>query len=109
METPVPKENAMHRGYRYLASFFLTAALAAPVAMMASASPQDNRSQEQRQRENNRRYYDRTHKDYHSWDDNEGRAYQRYQSEHHERRDFNRLNRRQQTSYWNWRHSHPDN
>jgi hypothetical protein len=99
----------MHRGYRYLVSFFLTAALTAPVAMMASTSPQDDRRQEERQRENNRRYYDRTHKDYHRWDDNEGRAYQRYQSERHERRDFDRLNRRRQSDYWNWRHEHPDN
>jgi hypothetical protein len=98
----------MHRGYRVLVSFFLTTALAAPIAMMASSNPQDDKRQEERQRENNRRYYDRTHKDYHTWDDNEGRAYQRYQSEHHQTRDFHRLSRRQQTAYWNWRHSHPD-
>ena len=104
----------MHRGYRYLTSLFLTAALAAPVAMMAAAGPQDNRdrenrNQENRQNQNTRRYYDRNHRDYHTWDDNEGRAYQRYQTDHRERRDFNRLNRRQQTVYWSWRHNNPDN
>ena len=31
----------MHRGYRFLSSVFLTVALAAPVAVMAAASPQD--------------------------------------------------------------------
>jgi hypothetical protein len=102
----------MHRGYRYFSSLLLTAALSAPLAMMA-ASPQEdrgreNKNQENRQNQNNRRYYDRSHKDYHTWDDNEGRAYQRYQTDHHQTRDFNRLNRRQQTRYWGWRHNNPD-
>jgi Ni/Co efflux regulator RcnB len=98
----------MHRGYRFLSSLLLTAALAAPVAMMAAASPQDDhRKQENRQRQNNRRYYDRQHKDYHTWDSNEGRAYQRYQTERHQRRAYVQLNSRQQTTYWNWRHSNP--
>jgi hypothetical protein len=105
----------MHRGYRYLRSLFLTAALAAPVAMMAAASPQDNRNegnkgnQENRQGENSKRYYDKGHKDYHNWDSNEDHAYQRYQTEHHEKRAFVQLSTRQQTVYWNWRHSNPDN
>jgi Ni/Co efflux regulator RcnB len=108
----------MHRGYRYLSSLFLTAALAAPVALMAAASPQDNRNQENRQgennkenrqRENNKRYYDKSHKDYHTWDSNEDRSYQRYQTERHQKRAFVQLSTRQQTVYWNWRHSNPDN
>jgi hypothetical protein len=105
----------MHRGYRYLSSLVLTAALAAPVAMMAAASPQDNRnqqdnkSQENRQSQNNKRYYDKGHKDYHTWNNNEDQAYQRYQTQHHQKRSFAQLNKRQQTSYWNWRHSNPDN
>ena len=104
----------MHRGYRYLGSIFLTAALAAPVPTMAAASPQDDRNQENRQQkngqnENNRRYYDRGHKDYHNWDSNEDRQYQRYQAEHHQRRAFVQLNRRQQSVYWSWRHNNPDN
>jgi hypothetical protein len=103
------KENDMHRGYRYLSSLLLTAALAAPVAMMAAASPQDNSKQENRQGENNKRYYDKGHKDYHTWDSNEDRAYQRYQTEHHQKRAFVQLSSQQQTVYWNWRHSNPDN
>ncbi len=100
----------MHRGYRYLTSLFLTAALAAPIAMMGAISPQDNRSQEERRRDNdNKRYYDRTHKDYHQWDGNEDRAYQRYQTEHHQTRTFIQLNTRQQGVYWSWRHNNPDN
>jgi hypothetical protein len=103
------KENDMHRGYRYLSSLILTATLAAPVAMMAAASPQDRKDQENRQGENNKRYYDKGHKDYHNWDSNEDQAYQRYQTEHHEKRAFVQLNTRQQSVYWKWRHTNPDN
>jgi hypothetical protein len=98
----------MHRGYRYLSSLLLTAALAAPVAMMAAASPQENRNEENRQGENNKRYYDKGHKDYHTWDNNEDRAYRRYQTEHHEKRAFAQLSSQQQTGYWNWRHNNPN-
>ena len=98
----------MHRGNRFLSSLFLTAALAAPLATMAAASPQDNRTPEKREDRNNKRYYDKGHKDYHNWDGNEDRAYLRYQNEHHETHAFVELNGRQQTVYWNWRHSHPD-
>ena len=103
----------MHR-YKYLSSLFLTAALAVPVAMMAATNPQDDRNQEDRNREgrqgeNNKRYYDKGHKDYHTWDGNEDRSYQRYQTEHHQNRAFIELNTRQQRGYWNWRHSNPDN
>ncbi|PYX59096.1 MAG: hypothetical protein DMG76_06730 [Acidobacteria bacterium] len=86
-----PKETDVHRGYRYLSSLLLTAALAAPVAMMAAASPRDDRNHENRPNENNKRYYDKGHKDYHNWDANEDRSYQRYQTEHHQRRAFVQL------------------
>ena len=98
----------MHRGYRYLSSLILTATLAAPVAMMAAASPQDKKDQENRQGENNKRYYDKGHKDYHTWDSNEDRAYERYQTDHHQKQAFVQLNSGQQTAYWNWRHNNPD-
>jgi hypothetical protein len=104
------KENDVYSGFRYLSSFLLTAALAAPVAMMAAASPQDrdDRNQENRHSENNKRYYDKGHKDYHTWDGNEDRSYQRYQTEHHQKRAFVQLSNRQQGAYWSWRHSNPD-
>jgi len=70
---------------------------------------QGDRNQENRQGEINKRYYDKGHKDYHTWDGNEDRSYQRYQTEHHQRRAFVQLNTRQQNGYWNWRHSNPDN
>jgi hypothetical protein len=102
------KENDMQRKYRYLGSLLLTAALAAPVAMMAAAGPQDDRKEENRQGENSKRYYDKGHKDYHTWDSNEDRSYQRYQTEHHQKRAFIQLNTRQQAVYWSWRHDNPD-
>jgi hypothetical protein len=84
--------------------------LATPVAMMAAASPQEDRNHDNRQGDdNNKRYYDKQHKDYHTWDNNEDHAYQRYQTEHHQSRAFVQLNTRQQSGYWNWRHSNPDN
>jgi hypothetical protein len=97
----------MYSGYRYLTSLVLTAALAAPVAMMAAASTQDRDDKNQGQHEN-KRYYDKNHKDYHTWDSNEDHAYQRYQTEHHETRAFVKLNTRQKTVYWGWRHENPD-
>jgi hypothetical protein len=103
----------MHRGYRFLSSMLLTAALAGPVAMMAVASSQDDHDQgnkhEDRQNDNSKRYYDKSHKDYHTWDNNEDSAYQRYQTQHHEKRAFVQLNTKQQTVYWSWRHNNPDN
>jgi hypothetical protein len=104
------KETDMHRGYRFLSSLLLTAVFTAPLAMTAAARPQDDRDrkEENRQGENHKRYYDKHHKDYHTWDGNEDRAYQRYQAERHERHAFIELNTRQQTVYWTWRHSNPD-
>jgi Ni/Co efflux regulator RcnB len=103
----------MHRGYRFLSSMLLTAALAGPVAMTAVASSQDDHNQgnkqENRQNDNSKRYYDKSHKDYHTWDSNEDSAYQRYQTQHHEKRAFVQLSTRKQTTYWSWRHNNPDN
>ena len=53
----------MHRGNKLLASLFMSAALAAPIAVNAAARPQDDRDHERQERE--RRVYDREHRDYH--------------------------------------------
>ena len=100
------EENNVNRGSRFLSSLFLTAALATPMAMMAAAIPQDDQHHEDKQ--DHKRYYDKQHKDYHTWDDNEDHFYQRYQTEHHEKRAFIELNTRQQGVYWTWRHNNPD-
>jgi hypothetical protein len=87
--------------HRYISSVLLTAALAAPVAIMAAAAPQEANVQV--------RVYDRDHKDYHNWDDNENRAWGQYLTENHrESHEFAKANRKEQSRYWNWRHSHPD-
>lgn len=60
----------MHRPHRFLASLFMTAALAAPVSIMALPVPQEAGVQV--------RVHDKGHKDYHNWDDNENRAWGQY-------------------------------
>jgi hypothetical protein len=99
----------MHRVHRYVSSLFLAAALVAPMAITAHARRQDDRRQEERRQDNNVRYYDRDHHDYHTWDNREDRAYRNYLVEQHRGyRSFTRTNHRVQRNYWNWRHSHPD-
>jgi hypothetical protein len=89
----------MRRVHRYIASFLLTAAIAAPVSIIAAPVPEGVTV----------RVYDKDHKDYHNWDDNENRAWGRYQTENHEKsREFSKANKKEQSQYWNWRHDHPD-
>jgi hypothetical protein len=104
------EEDDMQRGYQYLFSFFvLSAALAAPSAMNARAKPQDNGRQEEHRRDDNNRFYDRQHKDYHNWNDNEDRSFRVYLGERHrEYHPFVELKVKEQSAYWKWRHRHPD-
>ena len=89
----------MQRAHRYVASLFLTAALAAPVSMMAAPAPQAVQV----------RVYDRDHHDYHNWDDHERHAWGVSLSDNHRHdHEYAHANRREQRGYWNWRHSHPD-
>jgi hypothetical protein len=86
---------------RYISSLFLTAAIAAPTAIMAHPRPQEGSVQV--------RIYDRDHRDYHDWDDHEDRAYRRYlTAQHRTYREYHRQHHREQRHYWNWRHTHPD-
>ena len=70
----------VHHNYRFLFStLFLTAALAVPTAMNAASKPQDNGRQEEHHRDDDHnRIYDRDHRDYHNWNDNEDRSYRVY-------------------------------
>jgi hypothetical protein len=97
----------LQRIHRYLATLLLGAAMIAPMAITASPNPQDR--EERRERE--QRYYDRTHRDYHVWNDREDGAFRRWANERHYQtnRQFARMKRRQQSEYWRWRHEHPDN
>ena len=91
----------MHLAHRFLGSLLLTAALAAPVAMIAAPAPQRVGVQ--------LRIYDRHHKDYHNWDDREESSYRRYLAEQRQSyRVYARQHRRDQDRYWEWRHAHPD-
>jgi hypothetical protein len=89
----------MKRTGLFIAGVFLTAALVAPMATRTSATPQVVSV----------RVYDRDHKDYHDWDDNEIRYYGMYRHDHPEFNvEFSKTSRRQQRAYWNWRHEHHD-
>jgi hypothetical protein len=100
-EIPNLEKNNMNVSRRYLSPLFLAAALVAPVAIVAVPVPQDAKVQV--------RVYDKDHKDYHDWNDNENRAWGQYQTENHQKSyEFSRANNKQQSQYWNWRHSHPD-
>ncbi len=57
-----------------------------------------------------KRYYDKEHKDYHEWNDNEGKAYRHWVTEekHQPYRDFHKAKRNDQADYWRWRHDHAD-
>ena len=57
-----------------------------------------------------KRYYDRDARDYHTWNNNEDRAYRAYvQDQHRDQRHFNKVKRSEQQQYFKWRHQHPDN
>ena len=94
----------MHRGSKYLAGLFLSAAMLAPVGALARAVPQDDHERHERE-ERERRVYDPYRKDYHNWDSRENDQYRRWLDErHHSYVDYDRLRGRQQREYWKWRH-----
>ena len=82
-----------------VSAFVLSCALTAPLAMTAA----DNNTH------SDKRYYDKKGKDYHTWNDNEDRAYRSYlTSQHQSYRTFDKVSPARQQVYFNWRHSHPD-
>lgn len=94
----------MRKSYKYLSLFFLTAAITAAAAVRVGAQEVVITHEG-----NHARYYDRNHRDYHEWNDNEDRSYRVYLGERHrEYHEFHHENSRRQRAYWNWRHSHPD-
>jgi hypothetical protein len=89
----------MRYSHRLISSLILAAAIVAPVAMIAAPGPQAVQI----------RVYDRDHKDYHNWDDHENHAWGLYLSDNHlKAREYSKASRKDQSNYWNWRHSHPD-
>ena len=90
-----------------LLSASLVAALLSPTLINAQDRDRDRDRGEHHDQD--RRYYDRRHKDYHNWDSNEDRAYHMYWEQH--RRSYiewERANERQRQAYWDWRHQHSD-
>ncbi|HEY2392893.1 MAG TPA: hypothetical protein VGK22_17080 [Candidatus Angelobacter sp.] len=91
----------LHKGFMYLGSFMLLGALAMPISMQAQDDHHDH--------DKEHRVYDREHKDYHVWNADEDRSYRQwYTDNHHGKayREFNKLNRKDQSAYWAWRHEH---
>ena len=84
-----------------ITAMFLGAALVAPMATQTvSAKPQVTVGV---------KIYDRDHKDYHVWDDNEVKFYDGWRHDHPEFKvDFRKNSREQQAAYWKWRHEHHD-
>jgi hypothetical protein len=88
----------MHR-FLILSAFAVSTVLITPVVAQRA---DDNNHQ-------GKRYYDKSGKDYHTWDNNEDRAYRTYLGQQHrDYSDFNRNKRAQQQQYFNWRHQNPD-
>ena len=99
----------IHKGMRILSSMMLIGALAAPLAVRAQ-DRDDHHDNDDRAK--NQRVYDRNHKDYHNWNADEDRNYRQWYTEAHrdkQYRAYNRLNKKDQNAYWNWRHQHGDN
>jgi hypothetical protein len=99
----------IHKGMRMLSTMVLMGALAAPLALAQEHDRDDHKDRDDRAK--NQRIYDRDHKDYHNWSQDEDRNYRQWYTESHrdkEYREYNRLNHRDQTAYWNWRHKHGD-
>jgi hypothetical protein len=91
----------MHHAHRYVATLFLAAAFAGPMSVLAVPSPQVVTAQV--------RVYDRTHKDYHNWDEHESQAWGVYLTNNHRPIVvYSKARRSDQDGYWNWRHAHPD-
>src|SRR5438876_91339 len=80
-------------------------AAAPPLAASPSAQDRDDRAQ----RQHERRIYDSSHRDYHTWNGDEDRRYREFLTERHRKyRDFARLKKNQRNEYWQWRHDHDD-
>ena len=91
----------MH-AHRFLSSLIVTVVLLAPGVAVAAA--QDRA--EVKVGPVAVRVYDRSHKDYHVWDDQEDQHYRRYLSDSHQTyRPITKLSNKQQATYWNSRHT----
>ena len=82
---------------RYLITSITTLAMAAPLFLAGCGARVST----------GYRYYDPGYRDYHSWDNNEGTFYSRWESDNHrDHRDFRKRSSIEQKEYWEWRHNH---
>ena len=92
-----PREDNKMKRFLILSALVLSTTLIGPV-IAQSRAPQE------------KRYYDKNGKDYHTWNSNEDHAYRTYLTEQHrDYQDFNKVKKGQQQQYFAWRHQHPDN
>jgi hypothetical protein len=97
----IHKEHNMH-AHRILNSLIITVALLAPGLGVAAAQERA----EAKVGPVAVRVYDRSHKDYHVWDDQEDQRYRKYLSDNRQTyRPIAKLSNKQQTTYWNSRHA----
>jgi Ni/Co efflux regulator RcnB len=93
---------------RYLSVLVLGAAMIGSAALSAQDKDRD-RDQHNNGLHKGQRYYDKNGKDWHDWNDNETRAYQKYLQEHRKKEhDFAKAKSRERDDYYKWRHDHPD-
>jgi hypothetical protein len=89
----------MRISFRYISPLLLAVSFATPAVIFAAPAPQEAQV----------RVYDRSHKDYHNWDDRENHAWGVFlTTNHRDAHEYAKSNRKEQSKYWNWRHSHPD-
>jgi hypothetical protein len=94
----------MHRLRILVGGLLLGTALIAPIAAQVVVDhPYNGRYYD------NRRYYDREGRDYHTWNAGEDRAYRFYLNEQHlPYREWRTVRGPDQLAYFRWRHTHPD-
>jgi hypothetical protein len=93
----------MHK-QRFLSSLVVTAALLAPGLGLGVVAAQERAAV--KAGPVTVRVYDRSHKDYHVWDDKEDQSYRRYLNDNHQTyRPIQKLSKKRQTTYWNSRHT----
>jgi len=91
-----PREDNKMKRFLILSALVLSTTLIGPIVAQAG-TPHE------------KRYYDKSGKDYHTWNSNEDRAYRAYLTEQHRNyQDFNKTSRSQQQQYFAWRHQHSD-
>lgn len=85
-----------------ISSVLLGVAMMSPIALRAQDGDHHHGEAAHQQR-----YYDKQGKDWHNWDDNQNKMYQRYVEENHrQNRDFAKLSKKQQNDYFRWQHQH---